>query len=108
VPLSRVLPPLVSLRLRSRVFRWYAHLRGVVGALESPEADVPALQERLERIDRQVEHIGLPLSYTNELYQLRAHINLVRKRLATLAAPAGPAAASAHAAPPAPATEEQR
>ncbi len=85
VPLSRVLPPLVALRLRSRVFRWYAHLRAVEQALERPDADLPALRERLERIDRQVEHIGLPLSYTNELYQLRSHIHLVRKRLVAIA-----------------------
>ena len=81
VPLSRVLPPLVSLRLRSRVFRWYAHLRAIETALDQPDADLPALRERLERTDRQVEHIGLPLAFTHELYQLRAHINLVRKRL---------------------------
>ncbi|RVT54045.1 TAXI family TRAP transporter solute-binding subunit [Rubrivivax albus] len=81
VPLSRVLPPLVSLRLRSRVFRWYAHLRAIETALDAPDADLPALRDRLERTDRQVEHIGLPLAFTHELYQLRAHINLVRKRL---------------------------
>lgn len=81
VPLSRVLPPLVSLRVRSRVFRWYAHLRAIENALEAADADVPALRARLERTDRQVEHIGLPLAFTHELYQLRAHINLVRKRL---------------------------
>jgi TRAP-type uncharacterized transport system substrate-binding protein len=84
VPLSRVLPPLVELRLRSRVFRWYAHLRAVERELEEPGADLPSLRERLERIERQVEHIGLPLPYTNELYQLRSHIHLVRKRLMAL------------------------
>jgi hypothetical protein len=63
------------------VFRWYAHLRAIENALDAPDADVPALRERLERTDRQVEHIGLPLAFTHELYQLRAHINLVRKRL---------------------------
>jgi TRAP-type uncharacterized transport system substrate-binding protein len=90
VPLSRVLPPLVALRLRSRVFRWYAHLRAVEHAIERPDADLPALRAQLERIDRQVEHIGLPLSYTNELYQLRSHIHLVRRRLAALAGDEAP------------------
>jgi TRAP-type uncharacterized transport system substrate-binding protein len=89
LPLSRVLPPLVDLRLRSRVFRWYAHLRAVEQALEAPDADLPGLHRQLERIERQVEHIGLPLSYTHELYQLRAHIHLVRKRLRALASPDG-------------------
>lgn len=85
VPLSRVLPPLVALRLRSRVFRWYAHLRAVEQAMERPGADLPSLHAELERIDRQVEHTRMPLSYTNELYDLRSHIHLVRKRLAALA-----------------------
>lgn len=92
VPLSRVLPPLVSLRLRSRVFRWYAHLRALERDVEAPGADLRSLTERLDGIERQVEHIGLPLAYTNELYQLRAHIHLVRRRLGVLAGgAAGPA-----------------
>jgi TRAP-type uncharacterized transport system substrate-binding protein len=81
LPLSRVLPPLVDLRLRSRVFRWYAHLRAIDYALEAPTADLARLREDLERLDSQVERIGVPLAYTHELYQLRSHIQLVRKRL---------------------------
>jgi TRAP-type uncharacterized transport system substrate-binding protein len=91
LPLSRVLPPLVTLRLRSRVFRWYAHLREIEGAIEQPGADCPALREALEKLDVQTERIGVPLSYAHELYDLREHIHLVRKRLLqrTGAAPAG-------------------
>jgi len=81
LPLSRILPPLVTLRLRSRVYRWYAHLRAIERELEVPGADLAALRTRLERLDTQTENIGLPLSFTNELYDLRAHIHLVRKRL---------------------------
>ncbi len=81
VPLSRIVPPLVTLRLRSRVYRWYANLRQVEQALEQPDADLVRLRADLEHIDAQTEHIGLPLSFTNELYDLRAHIHLVRKRL---------------------------
>ncbi len=81
IPLSRVLPPLVELRVRSRVYRWYANLRAVEQALDDGGADPAALRRELEGIDAQVERIGLPLSYTNELYDLRSHIHLVRKRL---------------------------
>jgi TRAP-type uncharacterized transport system substrate-binding protein len=81
VPLSRVLPPLVQLRLRSRIFRWYEHLRALEGRLERPDADLSLLRDQLERIEGQVERIGVPLSYANELYQLRSHIHLVRRRL---------------------------
>jgi TRAP-type uncharacterized transport system substrate-binding protein len=81
VPLSRVLPPLVTLRVRSRVYRWYANLRRLERALERPGADLAQLRSELERMDAQTEHIGLPLAYTHELYELRSHIHLVRKRL---------------------------
>ena len=81
IPLSRILPPLVELRVRSRVFRWYAHLRAVERALERPAPALDRLQAEIERIDGQVERIGVPLSYTHELYELRSHIDLVRKRL---------------------------
>jgi TRAP-type uncharacterized transport system substrate-binding protein len=86
IPLSRILPPLVELRVRSRVFRWYAHLRAVERALERPAAALDRLQAEIERIDGQVERVGVPLSYTHELYELRSHIDLVRKRLLDRAA----------------------
>lgn len=81
LPLSRVLPPLVTLRLRSRVYRWYAHLRALEAALERPDADLAALRTALERLDHQTERIGVPLAYAHELYDLRQHIHGVRKRL---------------------------
>lgn len=90
LPLSRILPPLVTLRLRSRVYRWYAHLRAIERELEAPDADLAALRTRLEALDAQTENIGLPLSFTNELYDLRGHIHLVRKRLLVRGAPAAP------------------
>jgi hypothetical protein len=86
IPLSRILPPLVELRVRSRVFRWYAHLRAVEEALERPAPALDRLRAEIERIDAQVERVGVPLSYTHELYELRSHIDLVRKRLLDRAA----------------------
>lgn len=90
VPLSRILPPLVTMRLRSRVYRWYGHLRAIESEMEAPAADIAALRQRLEQLDLQTENIGLPLSFTNELYDLRGHIHLVRKRLQARAEAAAP------------------
>ncbi len=81
LPLSRIVPPLVTLRLRSRVYRWYAHLRAIEKALDEPGANVALLREQIENLDAQTENIGVPLSFTNELYDLRGHIHLVRKRI---------------------------
>jgi TRAP-type uncharacterized transport system substrate-binding protein len=92
LPLARVLPPLVTLRLRSRVYRWYAELRPLEAELEQADADLPALAERLEQLDRQTERIGVPLAYAHELYDLRQHIHGVRKRLQLRRGSAQPAA----------------
>lgn len=79
IPLTRVVPPLYEFRIRSRIFRWYGQLRGVEEAIgKRPDAE---LHDELDAIERKVEHITVPLSYTDELYALRGHINLVRARL---------------------------
>lgn len=81
LPLSRIVPPLVQLRLRSRIFRWYADLRAVERAVDSPSRGSVELQAELDRIDAQLERLGVPLAYAHELYQLRSHVAMVRRRL---------------------------
>jgi hypothetical protein len=79
IPLSRVVPPLYAFRIRSRIFRWYGQLRAVETAQgQRPEAD---LLKELDRIDAHVNQISVPLSYADELYALRAHIQWVRRRV---------------------------
>ena len=50
--------------------------------------NLAALQTEIERIDAWAERIGVPLSYTHELYALRGHIQLVRQRIVDRAAAA--------------------
>jgi TRAP-type uncharacterized transport system substrate-binding protein len=79
IPLSRVVPPLVEMRIRSRVFRWYGRLR----AIESATGARPAasLLTELDEIETKVAQIQVPLSYADELYALKSHIQFVRRRL---------------------------
>ncbi|WP_066150495.1 TAXI family TRAP transporter solute-binding subunit [Hydrogenophaga pseudoflava] len=84
LPLSRVVPPLYTFRIRSRVFRWYAELRSIEQRFTEPGgAPVPVdeLVEQLDRLEARVEQVVVPLSYTDELYALRSNIGLVRKKL---------------------------
>jgi TRAP-type uncharacterized transport system substrate-binding protein len=83
LPLSRVVPPLYEFRVRSRVFRWYAQLRLIEDevAAQPDEAARRELRERLDELDARVERITVPLSYADELYALRSHIDMVRTRL---------------------------
>ena len=79
IPLSRVVPPLYTFRIRSRVFRWYGQLRALDEAIgQRPAAD---LQRELDALEAKVEHVHVPLSYADELYALRSHIAMVRGRV---------------------------
>lgn len=81
LPLSRVVPPLYTFRVRSRVFRWYARLREVEAKLETGAGEYAALFDELDELDRVTHRIAVPLSYAEELYALRNNIYVVRKRL---------------------------
>jgi hypothetical protein len=81
LPLSRVVPPLYTFRVRSRVFRWYARLREVEARLETGEGEREALLNELDELDRVAHRIAVPLSHADELYALRNNIHAVRKRL---------------------------
>ena len=48
-------------------------------ASESPRRQ--ALLADLDQLETRVGRIAMPLSYTDELYSLRGHIDLVRSRL---------------------------
>ncbi len=86
LPLSRVVPPLYVWKVRSRIYRWYGQLRSVEHAVEEAGAaqlrEVCAAQlQRLSEIERRVNQLTIPLSFAEELYDLRSHINFVRKRI---------------------------
>ncbi|WP_213958353.1 TAXI family TRAP transporter solute-binding subunit [Variovorax sp. dw_954] len=81
LPLSKVVPPLYTFRVRSRVFRWYARLREVEAKLENGTGEHDALLKELDDIDRKVNKVAVPLSYADELYALRNNIFAVRKRV---------------------------
>jgi len=79
IPLTRIVPPLYEFRIRSRVFRWYGQLRAVEQAQGRRSTD--ELLAELDDIDRHVSQVTVPLSYADELYALRSHIQAVRVRL---------------------------
>jgi TRAP transporter TAXI family solute receptor len=81
LPLGRIVPPLYEFRVRSRVFRWYAQLRQIEERLQTGQAAVESLLLELDELETRVGRIRIPLSYADELYALRNHIDLVRRRL---------------------------
>ncbi len=87
IPLARVVPPLYEFRVRSRVFRWYRQLREIEDALRTNKATPTELLDEVNKLDAKAQHIAVPLSYADELYSLRSHIQMVRARLSATAAP---------------------
>jgi TRAP-type uncharacterized transport system substrate-binding protein len=89
LPLSRIVPPIYTMRIRSRVYRWYAELRDIEdrAGLAAPDGAEPAahllrgLVDELNALEIKAAAMVVPLAYTDELYALRSHIQLVRKKL---------------------------
>jgi len=83
LPLSRVVPPLYQFRMRSRVFRWYGQLRDIEDRMARSPQTVDSLRIELQQLQERVQKITVPLSYADELYALRNHIDMVRAKLFT-------------------------
>jgi hypothetical protein len=81
IPLSRIVPPLYQFRVRRRIFRWYRQLRNVEAQVAAAAAPTAELIAELDRLDARASRVTVPLSYADELYDLRSHIALVRARL---------------------------
>ncbi|HQC99397.1 MAG TPA: TAXI family TRAP transporter solute-binding subunit [Aquabacterium sp.] len=80
LPLSRIVPPLYTYRVRQRVFRWYARLRRIEARLDEDPGERDTLLNELDELDRLANQTTVPLAHADELYALRGHIAAVRRR----------------------------
>jgi len=73
------------------VYRWYGELKFLEAEIDRAGQDGHSLAAldtflgRLDRIEERAARRKLPLAFSNELYTLREHIGLVRRRLRHLA-----------------------
>jgi TRAP-type uncharacterized transport system substrate-binding protein len=83
VPFTRAVPAMYVWMVRRRLVHWYRHLKDLERSIDDRDtrADTAAHQAELERIDSAVRRIRVPHHFSNELYDLRLHIALVRQRL---------------------------
>ncbi|MDB4442222.1 ABC transporter substrate-binding protein, partial [bacterium] len=83
LPLFKLMPLLYQWRMRSRIYRWYSKLHAFDPERHKEEGP-ERLQEYLvglEGIEEKVSSISVPLSFSEELYHLRMHIDLLRGKL---------------------------
>lgn len=84
IPLGRFLPMLYTYMIRRRLLTWYDRLKKIEFTLDhNPTSEqMTEAGEELRRIDRAVSRLRLPLHFSDQLYDLRGHIDLVEQRLA--------------------------
>ena len=83
LPLFKLMPPLYRWRMRSRIYRWYRTLEAVDVDITQGHAhrDLENIIARLDDLEENVATISVPLSFREELFDLRLHIDLLRKKL---------------------------
>ncbi len=82
IPGLKMAPAIYNWRIRSRIFRWYGLLISLERSLlaqPTPE-ERQELLKRLNSIDSEVNKMKMPLSFADQFYVLRDHINFVRSR----------------------------
>lgn len=86
IPLFKVGPPVYRWRIRSKIYKWYKSLKKMEEALHQKEDDTDARDviKTLDEIDEEAKRTPVPLSYAEELYNLRLHIKMVRERIEAL------------------------
>ncbi len=83
IPLFKTAPPLYRWRIRSKIFRWYKFLREVDKKMLSGEIykTLPEDLQKLRELQMEISSVDVPLSYTDELYDLHLHVAFVITRL---------------------------
>jgi len=75
----------VSLILvRRRLLYWYGRLQALEASIDSNRSGkhLTEVQIELQRIDEAVSRIHFPLAFSDQVYNLRSHIEIVRRRTA--------------------------
>ncbi len=84
IPLLKVAPAIYTWRVRRKVFRCYGELKFLEDDLNH-HFDVAKLDDyraRLDALDEEASQLHVPLGFTDLVYTLREHVNLVRQILA--------------------------
>jgi hypothetical protein len=83
LPLFHYLPLLYKWSARRRLIYWYGQLKileASFGATVSGE-HLAEKQAEIDRIEDSVSRIRFPLTFSDQLYELRSHIDVVRRKI---------------------------
>jgi hypothetical protein len=85
LPTFRFLPVFYQWVMRRRLIYWYAKLKALEASFDANAnaISLPETKIEVERIEDAVSHIQFPLTFTDQLYNLRSHIDIVRRKIAS-------------------------
>lgn len=80
-PLAKTGPPVYRWRTRRKIYVWYADIRAleVRGRAAKSASELSAVTRELEDLQVEIGKLEVPLSYTDDLYRLRSHVEFVKQ-----------------------------
>lgn len=88
IPLVQMAPPVYRWRIRRKIYVWYNDLHELErrGFDASDDATRQNVLSDIQALQHEVGRVEVPVSYNDELYHLRSHINFVEALIARQAA----------------------
>jgi hypothetical protein len=83
IPLIRMMPPLLRWRVQRRIYNRYKRVRQIEERLHvaSSREELEAGHDELVAMDKSLATLKIPISFVEELYNLRTNVSYVRVRL---------------------------
>lgn len=80
IPVARIAPGLYNWRVKSRIYRRYGELKFIEAEVEADPAKLTREEwlKRVDAIEDDINHLPMPLPFSDMLYTLRLHLGLVR------------------------------
>jgi TRAP-type uncharacterized transport system substrate-binding protein len=85
LPLLHFVPQTYNWMTRRRLFYWYAELRALENSFGSAinQKHLVQMLAEVERIEDSLHKIHFPLTFADQVYTLRGHIDIVRQKIAS-------------------------
>lgn len=90
IPLFKIIPWLYRWRIRERMLYWYAQIKKLEASLEGKptSTQLEFIGQQIDKVEDEVNESPVPLGFSEQFYNLRGHIDLVRNRVKSRAASA--------------------
>lgn len=83
LPILRAAPPAYNWQLQRKIYRWYHQLHRLEHSAHeaTTKEDRDKIRRELDEIQDRLRSFRMPISYAQQLYDLRGHVDFVRTRL---------------------------